>query len=111
MFFSGLLQLVVIAIVTTTVFLDAQMKADMVHSNYYMGSYAIIRLITNGFALLAITGSELPILYKQRDLYFYPAWCYTIPAAILKIPFSFLDAFLWTALTCNAICYSPKPER
>nr|CAN70647.1 hypothetical protein VITISV_006197 [Vitis vinifera] len=106
-------QLVVIALVTMTVFKRTQMTVDMVHSNYYMGSlfYSAIRLMTNGLAELPLTGSRLPILYKQRDLYFYPAWSYTVPAAILKIPFSFLDAVLWTALTYYAISYSPEPER
>ncbi|WJZ90548.1 hypothetical protein VitviT2T_009684 [Vitis vinifera] len=104
--------LVVIALVTMTVFKRTQMTVDMVHSNYYMGSlfYSAIRLMTNGLAELPLTGSRLPILYKQRDLYFYPAWSYTVPAAILKIPFSFLDAVLWTALTYYAISYSPEPE-
>ena len=113
MFLSCLLQLVVIALVTMTVFKRTQMTVDMVHSNYYMGSlfYSAIRLMTNGLAELPLTGSRLPILYKQRDLYFYPAWSYTVPAAILKIPFSFLDAVLWTALTYYAISYSPEPER
>ncbi|XVF72817.1 hypothetical protein PTKIN_Ptkin12aG0151000 [Pterospermum kingtungense] len=106
-------QLVVVAMITMTIFIRTQMKRDMVHASYYLGSlfYALIRLMTNGIAELALTVSRLSVFYKQRDFYFYPAWAYSIPSAILKIPFSMLDAFLWTALTYYVIGYSPEPER
>jgi hypothetical protein len=106
-------QLVVIALVTMTVFLRTRMKIDVVHANYYLGSifYALTRFITVGFLDLSLTASRLGVFYKQRDFYFYPAWTYSIPAAILKIPFSFLDALLWTCLTYYVIGYSPELER
>lgn len=89
------------------------MKVDQVHASYYMGSlfYSLIRLACNGVEELSLTGCRLPVFYKQRDFYFYPAWTYSIPAALLKVPFSFLDTFLWTTLTYYAIGYSPEPER
>ncbi|XAR61468.1 Sulfate-transporting ATPase [Bertholletia excelsa] len=106
-------QLVVVALITMTVFIRTRMDIDVVHGNYYMGSlfYALIRFVCNGIPELSMTVSRLSIFYKQRDLYFYPAWAYSIPAAILKLPFSLLDAFLWTALTYYVIGYSPEPER
>lgn len=96
-----------------TMFLRTRMNIDVVHANYYLGSlfYGLSRLATNGFAELSLTASRLSIFYKQRDFYFYPAWAYSIPTAILKIPFSLLDAFLWTVLTYYVIGYSPEPER
>ncbi|KAL5582398.1 hypothetical protein UlMin_014840 [Ulmus minor] len=106
-------QLVIIALITMTVFLRTRMDTDEVHANYYMGSlfYALIRLICNGIAELSLTVSRLGVFYKQRDFHFYPPWIYSIPAALLKIPSSLLDAFLWTALTYYVIGYSPEPER
>ncbi|KAJ7974462.1 Pleiotropic drug resistance ABC transporter [Quillaja saponaria] len=106
-------QLVVIAVITMTVFLRTRMKIDIVNANYFMGSlfYALSRLLTNGIAELSMTVSRLAVFYKQRDFFFYPAWAYAIPAVILKIPFSLLDAFLWTALTYYVIGYSPEPQR
>lgn len=96
-----------------TVFIRTRANTDVIHANYYMGSlfYAILRLMANGIAEVSMTVSRLAVFYKQRDFYFYPAWTYSIPAAILKIPFSFLDAFLWTSLTYYVIGYSPEPER
>lgn len=73
--------------------------------------YALLRLLVIGIAEISMTASRLAVFYKQRDFHFYPAWAYSIPAAILKIPFSLLDAFLWTALTYYVIGYSPEPER
>ncbi|TXG63220.1 hypothetical protein EZV62_010214 [Acer yangbiense] len=106
-------QLVVIALITMTMFIRTQMKIDAIHANFYMGSlfYALVRLLTNGITELAMTVSRLPIFYKQRDFYFYPAWACSLPSIILKFPFSMLDAFLWTAITYYVIGYSPEPER
>lgn len=107
------MQLVVIALITVTVFLRTQMKIDMFHADYYMTSlfYALIRHVCNGVEELSLTSSRLPVFYKQRDFYLYPAWTYSIPAVILKVPFSLTDAFVWTAITYYAIGYSPEPER
>ncbi|WRX10698.1 ABC transporter-like, partial [Theobroma cacao] len=106
-------QLVLIALITMTVFIRSRMKIDEVHASYFMGSlfYALIRLVCNGIAELPLSGSRLPIFYKQRDFYFYPAWAYSIPSTILKIPLSLLDAVLWTCLTYYVIGYSPEPGR
>ncbi|XP_048137645.1 pleiotropic drug resistance protein 3-like [Rhodamnia argentea] len=106
-------QIVVVAVITVTVFWRPRMKLDLVHADLFMGSlyYALIRLVVIGIQELAMTVSRLSVFYKQRDFFFYPAWAYTIPAAILKIPFSLLDAFLWTAITYYGVGYSPEPQR
>ncbi|WZZ75304.1 hypothetical protein YC2023_086674 [Brassica napus] len=60
---------------------------------------------------LTLTISRLSVFYKQKELYFYPAWAYAVPSAILKIPISVLEAFLWTSLTYYVIGYSPDIVR
>ncbi|CAA2995350.1 pleiotropic drug resistance 3 [Olea europaea subsp. europaea] len=106
-------QLVIIASITMTVFLRTRMAVDLVHANYYLGAlfYALIILIVDGFPELTMTVSRLAIFYKQRDFYFYPAWAYAIPATILKIPVSLLEALVWTSLTYYTIGYSPEAGR
>ncbi|KAL1827281.1 hypothetical protein ACET3Z_005693 [Daucus carota] len=106
-------QLVVSALITMTVFLRTQTSISIVDANYFLASlfYSLIRFNSNAIPELSMTVSRLSIFYKQRDFNFYPAWAYSIPAVILKIPFSFLDAFLWTGLTYYVIGYSPEPER
>ncbi|GLT42698.1 hypothetical protein SLA2020_166840 [Shorea laevis] len=106
-------QLVLFAVIAMTIFIRTRMRVDTVHATFYMFSlfYALLRLACNGLAEFSLTVSRLAVFYKQRDFYFYPAWAYSIPAVILKIPFSLLDAFLWTVLTYYVIGYSPEPER
>ncbi|XP_030496768.2 pleiotropic drug resistance protein 3 [Cannabis sativa] len=106
-------QLIITAFMTMTVFIRTEMDVDLESANYLMGSlyYALVRLLTNGVAELALTVTRLPIVDKQKAFYLYPAWAYSIPASILKIPFSLMDSLLWTALTYYVIGYSPEIER
>ncbi|GMI73697.1 ATP-binding cassette G33, pleiotropic drug resistance 5, PLEIOTROPIC DRUG RESISTANCE 5 [Hibiscus trionum] len=106
-------QLVLLASVTMTLFVRTRMKIDEFHSRKYMAClfFGLFRVLTSGVPELALTSSRLGVFYKQRDLYFHPAWAYSIPSAILRIPFSFLDTLLWTSLIYFGVGYSPEPER
>ncbi|GMP39472.1 hypothetical protein CsSME_00010291 [Camellia sinensis var. sinensis] len=68
------------------------MAVDAIHANYYLGAlfHALIILFFYGFPELSMTVGRLAVFSKQRDLYFYPAWAYAIPATILKVPLSML---------------------
>jgi hypothetical protein len=89
------------------------MGVDRAHADYYMGSlfYALILLLVNGFPELAIAVSRLPVFYKQRDYYFYPAWAYAIPSFILKIPLSLVESITWTSISYYLIGYTPEASR
>ncbi|KAI4344716.1 hypothetical protein L6164_011910 [Bauhinia variegata] len=106
-------QLVIIASVAMTVFIRTRMSVDEIHANYFMGSlfYSLIILLVDGFPELTLTLSRILVFYKQKDLCFYPAWAYAIPSAILKIPLSFLESFIWTAISYYVIGYSPEIGR
>ncbi|CDY63360.1 BnaC07g50020D [Brassica napus] len=110
-FKSGLL--ICIGSITMTVYLRTGAKRDLVHANYLMGSlfFSIFKMLADGLPELTLTISRLSVFYKQKELYFYPAWAYAVPSAILKIPISFLEAFLWTSLTYYVIGYSPDIGR
>ncbi|XP_068663114.1 pleiotropic drug resistance protein 3-like [Aristolochia californica] len=106
-------QMVILASITMTVFLRTQLQVNLVHANYYMGSlfYAIMIIMFDGFPEVSMTISRLPIFFKQRDFYLYPSWAYAIPAFIVKIPISILQALVWTVLTYYVIGYSPEAWR
>ena len=89
------------------------MSVDRIHANYYMGSlfYALLLLMVNGFPELAMTIDSLPVFYKQRDDYFYPAWAYAIPSFILKIPVSLVESVAWTTISYYLIGYTPEASR
>lgn len=68
-------------------------------------------IIFNGFSELALTIFKLPIFFKQRDLFFYPAWTYTIPSWILKIPITFLEVGGFVFITYYVIGFDPDVVR
>lgn len=96
-----------------TVFIRTQLDVDEISADLLLGSlyYTLVRLMTNGVAELIMTITRLPIVYKQKEFYLYPAWAYCIPASLLKIPFSVIDSIVWTAVTYYVIGYSPEVER
>nr|XP_051186275.1 ABC transporter G family member 41-like isoform X1 [Lolium perenne] len=113
LYITKTIQLGLLAVITGTVFLRTRMGVDRVHANYYMGSifYALLLLMVNGFPELAMAVSRLPVFYKQRDYYFYPAWAYAIPSFILKIPVSLVESVAWTSISYFLIGYTPEASR
>uniref|UniRef100_M8BEV0 Pleiotropic drug resistance protein 3 n=1 Tax=Aegilops tauschii TaxID=37682 RepID=M8BEV0_AEGTA len=112
-YISKSIQLGLLAVITGTVFLRTRMGVDRIHANYYMGSlfYALLLLMVNGFPELAMAINRLPVFYKQRDDYFYPAWAYAIPSFILKIPVSLVESIAWTTISYYLIGYTPEASR
>ncbi|CAI9101373.1 OLC1v1038679C1 [Oldenlandia corymbosa var. corymbosa] len=107
------IQLFIIASMTMTVFLRRRTDLNLIQANHYMGAlfFALINLVIDGLPELSMTVGRLPVFYKQRDLFFYPAWAYTIPSAVLKIPLSMLESAVWTSITYYGIGYSPDLGR
>ncbi|KAI0528844.1 hypothetical protein KFK09_001387 [Dendrobium nobile] len=110
-YIAKIIQIMIVAIITMTVFL--RMQVDLEHSSYYVSSfyYTITRIMANGIEELSLSIVRLPVFYKQRDLLFYPAWAYSIPISLLKIPLSLVESFIWTALTYYVIGYAPELQR
>ncbi|XP_026389740.1 pleiotropic drug resistance protein 1-like [Papaver somniferum] len=109
-----LFQLIFIAFVTMTLFLRTEMKEDtVVDGGIYMGAlfFTLMMIMFNGFSELAMTVMKLPVFFKQRDLRFYPAWAYTLPTWILKIPITFVEVAVWVFMTYYVIGFDPNVER
>lgn len=106
-------QLIMLATMAMTVFLRTRMEIDVFHGNYYMGSlyFSLVVLLVDGMPELSMTIQRLEVFYKQQELCFYPAWAYAIPATILKVPLSLVEALAWTCLTYYVIGYSPEVWR
>lgn len=96
-----------------TVFLRTRLEISPADANYYMGAmfFALVLLLVDGFPELSMTIARLEVFYKQKDLRFYPAWAYAIPATLLKIPLSLLASVVWTGLTYYVIGFSPEVSR
>lgn len=106
-------QMVLVACITMSVFIRTRMKIDMVHGNYYLSAlfFSLIIIMFNGYAEIAMTMARLPVFFKQRDLLLYPAWTYTIPTVVLKIPVSLIESFAWTAITYYVTGFAPEASR
>ena len=89
------------------------MQVDIEHGNYYLGSlfFSLVTMTFIGLTEIVMTIRQLPVFFKQRDLYFYPAWAYTLPGILLKIPQSLFDALIWTSSTYYGIGYSLQASR
>ncbi|GMN37310.1 hypothetical protein TIFTF001_006704 [Ficus carica] len=87
-----IVQICVMALVCTTVFLRTKMKHNTVNDGFiYLGAlfFAMITIMFTGMVEISLAIAKLPVFYKQRDLHFFPAWAYSVPATLLRIPFLF----------------------
>lgn len=82
-------------------------------ASLYIGAilFAMIMNMFNGFAELALTIGRLPVFYKQRDHLFHPAWTYTLPNFLLRIPISMFESLAWMVVTYYTIGFAPEASR
>jgi len=96
---------------TTTLFLRTKMHRDTVEDGgTYLGAlfFAVMVAMFNGISELNMAIMKLPVFYKQRDLLFYPAWAYSIPPWILKIPVTLIEVAIWEGISYYAIGFDPN---
>ncbi|GMH11879.1 hypothetical protein Nepgr_013720 [Nepenthes gracilis] len=93
-----IIELIIMAFIVSTLFLRTKMhKRTVADGLIYMGAlfYSLVQLLFNGYAELAMTTMKLPVFYKHRELYFYPAWAFAIPTWLLKLPISVIESAIW----------------
>ncbi|XP_042482888.1 pleiotropic drug resistance protein 1-like [Macadamia integrifolia] len=109
-----MVQITVVAFITMTIFLRTEMKRDSVtDGGIFLGAlfYALNFLMFNGFSELAMTVMKLPVFYKQRDFFFYPAWAFLLPTWIVKIPLTLVEVAIWVFITYYVIGFDPSIAR
>ncbi|XP_038975955.1 ABC transporter G family member 36-like isoform X2 [Phoenix dactylifera] len=107
-------RVVIMALITMTTFLRTEMHhGSVADGGIYLGAlfYGLVTIMFNGFAELAMTILKLPVFFRQRDLLFYPAWSYTLPTWILKIPITFIEVGIWVFATYYVIGFDPNVGR
>ncbi|XP_057873160.2 pleiotropic drug resistance protein 1 isoform X2 [Cryptomeria japonica] len=108
------IQLCLLAIITMTTFFRTRMHHQTItDAGAYLGAlyFSLMASLFNGFAELAITIGRLPVLYKQRDLKFYPTWMYSFCSWVLSIPMSLVEAAIWVFTTYYVIGFDPQVTR
>ncbi|KAB1204549.1 Pleiotropic drug resistance protein TUR2 [Morella rubra] len=107
-------QLTLLAFITMTLFLRTEMHRDTVaDGGIYMGAlfFTVLVAMFNGISELNMAVMKLPVFYKQRDLFFYPSWAYSVPTWILKIPITFVEAAVWVLMTYYTVGFDPDIGR
>ncbi|KDP32332.1 hypothetical protein JCGZ_13257 [Jatropha curcas] len=108
------IQLLIVALITMSVFFRTTMDHNTIYDGgLYVGAlyFSMVIILFNGFTEVSMLVAKLPVLYKHRDLRFYPSWAYTIPAWVLSIPTSLMESGLWVAVTYYVIGYDPDITR
>lgn len=107
-------QMIFVGSIAMTVFLRTEMpKRTLDDGQIYLGAlfFGILTLMFNGFSELALSIIKLPVFYKQRDLLFFPAWAYSLPTWILKIPITLVEALVWVCMTYYVMGFESDAER
>ncbi|XAR60730.1 Iron-chelate-transporting ATPase [Bertholletia excelsa] len=107
-------QVTFVGFATCTAFLRARFHPmDEMKGNLYLSClfFGLVHLLFNGFSELPLMIFRLPVFYKQRDNRFYPAWVWSVSSWILGVPYSVLEAFVWSCVTYYTIGFSPAPGR
>ncbi|KAM3192186.1 hypothetical protein ACQJBY_069418 [Aegilops geniculata] len=107
-------ELIIVALIASTVFLRTQMHTRNLDDGFvYVGAllFTLIVNMFNGFAELPLTITRLPVFFKHRDLLFYPAWIFTLPNVVLRIPFSIIESIVWVVVTYYTMGFAPEADR
>ncbi|XP_057500295.1 ABC transporter G family member 32-like [Actinidia eriantha] len=108
------IQLLFVASITMTVFFRTTMHHNTIDDGgLYLGAlyFAMVIMLFNGFTEVSMLVAKLPVIYKHRDLHFYPCWAYTLPSWLLSIPISLIESGFWVMVTYYVIGFDPNFTR
>ncbi|XVF26839.1 hypothetical protein REPUB_Repub14bG0053800 [Reevesia pubescens] len=107
-------QIIIIAFIASTVFLRTRMHHRNEEDGLLYNGALLFSLITNmfnGYPEISLLIARLPVFFKQRDLLLYPAWSFTVPLVLTKIPIAIFEAIAWMAMTYYPIGFAPGADR
>nr|GEV71750.1 ABC transporter G family member 31 [Tanacetum cinerariifolium] len=108
------IQVAFVGFVTCTLFLRTRLHpTDVVDGSLYLAClfFALVHMMFNGFSELPLMIFRLPIFYKQRDNNFYPAWAWSASSWILRVPYSLVEAVVWSVIVYYSVGFSPSAGR
>lgn len=54
---------------------------------------------------------SLQVFFKQRAMQFFPAWAFAGPTSLLRMPYSLLDAIIWSTVVYWLVGLAPDAGR
>jgi len=100
--------------VTCTLFLRTRLHpTDLVNGNLYLSClfFGLVHIMFNGRSELPLLIFRLPVFYKQRDNFFYPAWAWSFSSWILQLPYSIIEAVVWSCVVYWTVGFAPGAGR
>ncbi|KAF6153601.1 hypothetical protein GIB67_027468 [Kingdonia uniflora] len=107
-------QVAFVGFVTCTILVRSRLHpTDEINGNLYLSClfFGLIHMIFNGFTELPIMISRLPIFYKQRNNFFHPAWAWSVPSWLLRVPYSIIEAVVWSCIVYYTVGFAPSAGR
>jgi len=112
--FPPVLQVALVGFVAGTTFIRTRLHpTNVTYGNLYLSClfYGIVHMMFNGFSELSLMIFRLPVFYKQRDNCFYPAWAWSLSSWILRVPYSVLEAVVWSCVVYYTVGFAPAAGR
>ncbi|KAI4306609.1 hypothetical protein L6164_029870 [Bauhinia variegata] len=107
-------QVAFVGFVTCTIFLRTRLHpTDETYGNLYLSAlfFGLVHMMFNGFSELPLMITRLPVFYKQRDNLFYPAWAWSLSSWILRVPYSIIEAVIWSCVVYYSVGFAPAAGR
>ncbi|KAL3144459.1 hypothetical protein ABBQ32_004202 [Trebouxia sp. C0010 RCD-2024] len=104
----------IVAFIAATLFLRTHVHPDSIaNGQLYSGFlfFTLLQMFFSGIAEMTFAIERLPVFFKQRDNYFFPAWTFVIPTTIMRLPVSFVESLVYTAITYFEIDLAPTAGR
>ncbi|XP_061980777.1 ABC transporter G family member 31 [Populus nigra] len=107
-------QVAFVGFVTCTLFLRTRLHpTDEMNGNLYLSClfFGLVHMMFNGFSELSLLIFRLPVFYKQRDNLFHPAWVWSVASFILRLPYSIVEAVVWSCVVYYTVGFAPGAGR
>ena len=108
------LQLVILSIVAGSLLIRPIMYTNSVADGQLFVSLPfamMVGLMMDNFSEMSITLESMHVMFRQRANHFYPGWAYCLPTTLLRIPYSFVMAFLLSVIIYWVVGYDSNPGR
>ncbi|KAK2076469.1 hypothetical protein QBZ16_000994 [Prototheca wickerhamii] len=100
-------QICVMSFTLATLYLNTPTNT-LLDGNLYLSAafFSLIYMLLGGVTECHMLIMRLPVFYKQREMMFYPGWCFAVPSFLFRVPFCFVDGTLWSCIVYFAIGFS-----
>ncbi|KAK7305391.1 hypothetical protein VNO77_43296 [Canavalia gladiata] len=107
-------QVLFVGFVTSTMFVQIKFhEKDESSGTLYQSAlfFALVHMVFNGYSEISLMIARLPVYYKQRGNLFYPGWAWSLSTWILGVPFSAVEAVIWSCVVYYSVGFAPAPGR